>query len=271
MKRIKIIGVLILVFVMVFMTSFVSATDEPKIHWYNCSNGCGQVGSEDPNYVLSERDCPYKCESSTTSAMANRDITTEEQTIGLPTTQTITFRYGTIEHTIIIDEVTSDSATLTIDDKISATLRVGQSKDFDLDSDEINDIKITLNKIVNGRADINIEKLAMAIAEAKKECIYPSACKLADQNDSCGELICPTNYGFCYSEGVKYNINDTNVYCLGGILIKQKENNIECQNNFECVSNFCSNGKCFDISKQVQENTSMINRILNWFKRIFRF
>ncbi len=99
----------------------------------------------------------------------------------------------------------------------------------------------------------------------------PPACKLKDPNDTCGECICPENHGFCTHEvGVRKIINNTSIYCIDGLWLQQKEDNQTCQNSFECISNFCSKDFCYDISKQVEENKSLLNSILDWIKKFFR-
>jgi len=94
----------------------------------------------------------------------------------------------------------------------------------------------------------------------------PSIC---GRNSSSGECICPSNYGFCQQSGLRNIINETSVYCISGLWFAQKEDNQTCQNSFECLSNFCSKGICYDISKQIEENKSILQSILDWIKRIF--
>ena len=99
------------------------------------------------------------------------DISTEPQTAGIYSKQSTTFRYDSIDHIVTVESLTADSAILNIDNKITETLKVGDSKEFDLTSDNKNDIKITLNKILLNKADITIEKLAGATAEQQKETV----------------------------------------------------------------------------------------------------
>lgn len=96
------------------------------------------------------------------------DISTELADVGLSTGQSTTFRYGTIDHIITIDSITTDSVTLTVD-TISATIGSTQSKEFDLNADGTNDVKITLNRVLLNKADITLEKLAGASVEAPPE------------------------------------------------------------------------------------------------------
>ena len=97
----------------------------------------------------------------------------------------------------------------------------------------------------------------------------PSIC---GRNLSSGECICPPNYGFCYGNvGLRDIINNTEVYCNKGLWQEQKEDDQPCQNNFECLSNFCSKGSCYDVSLEVEETKSILQRILDWLKKVFRF
>lgn len=102
----------------------------------------------------------------------------------------------------------------------------------------------------------------------------PELCQSQEGEDVNGcptlNCACPPNYGFCNDVGVRGSINETQLYCLGGLWLRQKENTQSCQNSFECKSNFCSNGLCYDISSQVKENTSTISRILDWIRKLFR-
>lgn len=64
----------------------------------------------------------------------------------------------------------------------------------------------------------------------------------------------------CISFGYRLN----NTYCdLSKKFISQKETDESCNNNFECQSNVCASDKCV--------SASLITRILNWFRHLFRF
>ena len=103
------------------------------------------------------------------------DISKETQTTGLSSGQSTTFKYETVDHTIKIDSITSDSVTLTIDGTISASIPSGGSKELDLTGDGTKDIKITLNRVLLNKADISIEKLAGATVEPQKEVVQEQA------------------------------------------------------------------------------------------------
>src|SRR3989338_6136468 len=98
----------------------------------------------------------------------------------------------------------------------------------------------------------------------------PSVCERKPPvNLTCGACICPGNQGFCDSSGERSVVNDTPVYCANELLLIQKMDNQTCQNNFECLSNFCSKGECYDVRSNVENQASIIDRILNWIKRLF--
>lgn len=82
------------------------------------------------------------------------------------------------------------------------------------------------------------------------------------ENDCNGECVCPENYGTCvHDSGIREIINETSVYCFKGLLLEQKESNEECQNHFECKGNLCIEGKC--------ETAGLLKKLLDWFKRLF--
>jgi hypothetical protein len=74
--------------------------------------------------------------------------------------------------------------------------------------------------------------------------------------------------GICIN-GFRDNVNNTNVYCLNNTWNAQKQDNESCQNSFECKSNFCNNSLCYDVKARVEENSSLITKIMLWFQHIF--
>ncbi len=99
------------------------------------------------------------------SAAADIDLSTLEET-------TITEKQGVIStftldgitvHTLKIKAVDEIAGTVTIiieSDPIEITLKIMETKEVDVDADGTNDISVTLNKIVNGAADITTKRLA---------------------------------------------------------------------------------------------------------------
>ena len=99
-----------------------------------------------------------------TEWVGSGEITLEEVSEGdaFEFTFTLTTAEGEEEeaHSIIIDEITEDSVTLTIySDPQEITLMLEESKSVDLNGDEINDVLITLHSIEDGKADITFQKI----------------------------------------------------------------------------------------------------------------
>src|SRR3989338_1455702 len=68
---------------------------------------------------------------------------------------------GVNVHTITFDIVATSSATLTVaSNPVSFTLTVGASRSVDLNNDGRDDVRVTLDKIVNGIATVNVEKIS---------------------------------------------------------------------------------------------------------------
>lgn len=103
-------------------------------------------------------------------AAADIDLSTaEEITItekqGVISTFTLD---GTTVHTIKIKTVDEIAGTVTIvieSDQITITLKTGEMKEVDVDADGANDISVTLNKIIDGAADITTKRLTPLPAE----------------------------------------------------------------------------------------------------------
>ncbi|MFW5705344.1 MAG: DsbA family protein [Nanoarchaeota archaeon] len=74
----------------------------------------------------------------------------------------------------------------------------------------------------------------------------------------------------CLQTGIRLVSDDVAKYCdVDGDLKNQKIVGATCQNNFECSSNTCSSGKCVDLVQKLDEQTSILENILGWFKSIF--
>lgn len=112
--------------------------------------------------------------SGSSGGSADIDLsTTEETTItekqGVISTFTLD---GTTIHTIKIKTVDEVAGTVTIEissDPITITLKIGETKEVDLDVDGTNDLSVTLNKITSGVADITTKRLTPLPTEAPAE------------------------------------------------------------------------------------------------------
>ncbi len=77
---------------------------------------------------------------------------------------------GTTKHTITFNEVTANSVTLIIaSNPVTVLLNAGQSKSVDVNADGTDDMKVQLNGVDNGVADVTVTKLEEGAAKIKAE------------------------------------------------------------------------------------------------------
>lgn len=81
----------------------------------------------------------------------------------------------------------------------------------------------------------------------------------------CGSCLCPSNLGFCGTQGERTNVTGTPAYCVGELLQPQKEENAACSNGFECRTGECRNNSCYD------RTHDMLQVVLDWFSALFGF
>ena len=76
--------------------------------------------------------------------------------------------------------------------------------------------------------------------------------------------------GNCLPFGTRLLEDGKPVYCgINSKLNTQESLGEFCQNNYECLSNQCSNGQCIDLSEQLEETQSFLEKILFWLTKIF--
>jgi len=117
--------------------------------------------------------------STSGGSAADVDLSTQEETTIKEKQGTIsTFTLdGTTIHTIKIKTVDEVAGTVTIEissDPITITLKIGETKEVDVDGDGTNDISLTLNKITSGVADITTKKLTPLPTEKPTEEVAPT-------------------------------------------------------------------------------------------------
>ncbi|MFT4311564.1 MAG: DsbA family protein [Candidatus Woesearchaeota archaeon] len=84
------------------------------------------------------------------------------------------------------------------------------------------------------------------------------------QNEENQETVCASG---CQINGncIPIGIRAEGKYCdIDGEMKEQLEDNAICQNNYECQTNQCSSGTCQDLSRQIEEQTGLLMRILSW-------
>ncbi len=74
----------------------------------------------------------------------------------------------------------------------------------------------------------------------------------------------------CAVLGTRLKYEGKMSYCsLARKMEVQKSEGKSCQNNYECRSNFCSDDKCVDITKKVERNKDVIQKIMDFLGMLF--
>ena len=74
----------------------------------------------------------------------------------------------------------------------------------------------------------------------------------------------------CLPYGERMKLNEEVKYCgISSNFLNQKIDESSCQNDYECLSNQCSNGRCIDLEKELNETKGLLQRILDFLKNIF--
>ena len=77
---------------------------------------------------------------------------------------------GSSEHKITFKQVASDKVTLIFEsDPVEVTLTVGETKLVDLDADGVDDVRVTLNSIENGMANVVTERVQPVVTQPSGE------------------------------------------------------------------------------------------------------
>ena len=117
-------------------------------------------------------------------------IPTEEQiTAGyvkeLSTNEAVKFSVAGETHSVSIIELTGESVTIDVASAPQrATIKVGETKKFDVNNDRYYDIKVTLNSITAGKAN-----LTLASIHEKSEVVVPSAFISRTENETAPEEV----------------------------------------------------------------------------------
>lgn len=72
------------------------------------------------------------------------------------------------EYEIIVKDVTESEVTLDVAG-ITATMNAGDTKQFDLDTDSVNELEINLNLIYHGKADLIFKRVSVQAAPQGEE------------------------------------------------------------------------------------------------------
>ena len=103
---------------------------------------------------------------------------------------------------------------------------------------------------VNSNAKVNVEQVETTAANTATE-----------TQETC-ENGCQLN-GDCIPLGVRAD----GKYCdISGEMKEQLEESNSCENNYECSTNQCSSGTCIDLNKELEKQSNLMKRIMNWFR-----
>ena len=76
----------------------------------------------------------------------------------------------TTKHTVTFKTISASKAVIVIASApVEVELTIGESKEVDMNADSVKDIKVTLNSITNGKADVKIDKLAQPAVKTTEE------------------------------------------------------------------------------------------------------
>jgi len=154
--------------------------------------------------------------------------------------QKVEFVLNNEKHTITTESIQEDGVDLIIEsERIKVHLNIGEEKKFDLNNDGIYDLKIKLNGINNGKADLIIIEISEQICKENWSCESWSLCLDGTQTHVC------TDVNSCGTEENKPPLSQT---C------------ITCTENWQCESwSSCSNDQqtrtCTDLNNcETEEN-----------------
>ena len=108
----------------------------------------------------------------------------------------VRFNLNEEEHGMKINFVGYDSVDVTISSEpINLSLKLNEVEELDLDKDGVNDIRIKLISIVNGKATIAIQKIVEEACKEDWECSEWSDCSKGIQKRDCDDLnSCGTTF-----------------------------------------------------------------------------
>ena len=93
------------------------------------------------------------------------------------------------------------------------------------------------------------------------------------ETETTAALMCPngcTLNNRCVITGTRVELEDWNKYCdIDGGWKIQKPKFERCQNDYECQTNTCASGQCYDIVEEVEKTSGLLQKILDFFARIF--
>jgi len=116
------------------------------------------------------------------------DDLNEPRLVGVGLNEVLRFSMAGENHTLKVIALTEDSVTLMIwSSPLQVTLNVGETKQLDLNEDGDNDLEITFNGLVDGKADL-------LLTEIKSPVCGDGICVVEEADSCCQDCGCQTGY-----------------------------------------------------------------------------
>jgi len=168
--------------------------------------------------------------------IGSKEISERDLSLGtivtLKENEEVEFSIDEEKHKIIVESINPNSVDIVIQSEPinlnKLNLKVGEENKFDLDGDGTYDLKVILNKIEDGKADIYILKISEVICEENWVCDQWSKCVGGQQNKICVD----TN-----SCGTEENKPSPEVRACQ---IDQCATNTDCNDNNSSTEDICS-------------------------------
>lgn len=133
---------------------------------YNPPSGGGSTTQTKPNYNL------------------NREFYEQGEVFQMGRKNKISFKHQEETHTITLNRFDSSSARITIQsDPITVDLNKGDFKEFDLEGDGEEDILVLYNGILDGDAQIFVQKITGITGDAIDDAVYESTGRIEDSEN----------------------------------------------------------------------------------------
>lgn len=236
--------------------------------------------------------------------LSSRTISDDELSQGnffnLEEDKEVKFKIGEEKHKIIVDSVYDDSIDIIIQSEIITTnIKIGETKEFDLDGDEVHDIQVKLESIEDGVPYIFIKKISKLSGTNNITCIENWVCtdwgicinktkrrvcsdsnncgttiNKPEESQACGEeenesivLTCSEQNGTICNQteicnGTIINVSDSSKCCVGDCVLNVSGGNLN-ETFGEPVFLFSFSGDLNGFINNVSENCTNSNILCN--------
>ncbi|PIN76783.1 hypothetical protein COV17_01000 [Candidatus Woesearchaeota archaeon CG10_big_fil_rev_8_21_14_0_10_36_11] len=88
-----------------------------------------------------------------------------------------------------------------------------------------------------------------------------------------GQNVCTIGCAYkdkCLPAGTRIKVGVVGEFCnWDDTMAKQLDTGESCSNNYECGTNSCVSGQCVDLAKRLDEQQNLLEKILEWLRKIF--